>query len=297
MTTFASPAAADHDAGPRPLLVLRPEGRLGLPNFGELWQFRDLLLGLAMRDVKLRYRQTALGVAWVILQPLLGAVIFSLVFGVIAGLKGPEQSNYFVFSYAGMLAWTAFSSTLTKASGSLVGNANLVSKVYFPRLILPLSTVLSSLIDFGIGLLVLAVMLLYFGVAPGWAVLLLPLWLLVLLAMALGAGLFASAMMVTYRDVQYVLPVTVQMLLYASPVGFPLAVAVEKIGGKLGPAATWLVRGNPLSAGLEGIRWSLLATPAPSFGLVAYAAVFAGLLLLGGMNYFAAVERRFADVI
>lgn len=282
-------------------MVLRPETTLGVLNFAEIWQFRDLLFGLASRDVKLRYRQTALGVIWVVLQPLAAAGIFSIVFGVIAGLKGSDTVPYFVFSYAGMLAWNVFSSTLGKASGCLVGNAGLVSKVYFPRLILPLSTVLSTLIDFSVSLCVMALLLAIFKAPVGAAVLLLPLWLGAMIVLALGAGLFTSAAMVSYRDVGHILPVATNLLLYLSPIAFSLHAAEAK----LGPRLSWLLWGNPLTGLLEAVRWSLGveqvaadgAAIAPPVGLVAYSLLAAVVLFVSGAAYFWKVERRFADVI
>ncbi len=285
----------------KPYMVLRPESTLGVLNFAEVWQFRDLLFGLASRDVKLRYRQTFLGVAWVLLQPLAAAGIFSIVFGVIAGLKGTAAVPYFVFSYAGMMAWNVFSSTLGKASGCLVGNAGLVSKVYFPRLILPLSTVLSTLIDFSVSLCVMAVLLAIFRAPVGVGVLLLPVWLGALVVLALGVGLFTSAAMVSYRDVGHILPVATNLLLYLSPIAFSLAAAQDKLGPKL----SWLIWLNPLTGLLEAVRWSLGVAPvdvggqpyALPLGLLAYSLLLAAGLFVAGAAYFWKVERRFADVI
>jgi lipopolysaccharide transport system permease protein len=238
--------------------------------------------------VKLRYRQTALGVLWVVLQPLLAAGIFALVFGRVANLPS-EGAPYFLFAFAGLLGWNLFSSTLTRASTCLVGNAQLVSKIYFPRLVLPLSTVFSSLIDFGVALALLAALMVFYGVAPHPGVLLLPVWLLLLLLLAAGLGLVAAALTVSYRDVQYVLPVLVQFLLYASPVAYALSA--------IPPSLRPLFFFNPLTGLLEAFRWSLLGTGALRGDYVAYAAAISLGVFFWGTLVFKTMERRFADVI
>jgi lipopolysaccharide transport system permease protein len=272
----------------KPVFTIRPSSGWATLNLGEIWRFRDLLTTLAGRDIKLRYRQTALGAIWIVLQPLFAAGIFSLVFGQVAKLPS-DGVPYFLFAYAGLLGWNAFHGTLTKTSSCLVNNTHLVSKVYFPRLILPLSTVLGTLIDFGVALVMMAVLLAATGIPPGAGVLLLPVWLLLILMLALGAGLFASALTVRYRDVQYVLPVLAQFLLYASPVAY----AVSAVPGPLRPFYFL----NPLSGLLEAFRWSLLGTGALHGGYTAYSAVFALVALFGGAFTFKKMEREFADVI
>jgi len=188
-------------AVPKPFLKIRSSSRWAMVDLREMWQFRDLLLALAERDVKLRYKQTALGVVWVILQPLLGAGIFSFVFGRVAKLDS-GGIPYFVFSYAGLLGWNAFNSTLSKGSACVVGNAQLVSKIYFPRLLLPLSTVASTLVDFAVAMVLMVVLLFLYGIAPGPAILLLPVWLALLVLLGTGIALYTSALMVSYRDLQ-----------------------------------------------------------------------------------------------
>ncbi len=275
-------------ASPRPYLTIKPSAGWQAINLREIWQFRDLLTTLAQRDVKLRYRQTALGVLWVVLQPLLAAGIFSFVFGKVAKLPS-DGLPYFIFSFAGLLAWNAFSSTLTKASGCLLQNANLVSKVYFPRLVLPLSTVFSSLIDFAVALVLMAVLMALYHIVPGVGLLLLPVWLALILMLAVGAGLYTSALTVTYRDVQYVLPVLVQFLLYASPIAY----AVSAVPSHL--RMVYFL--NPLSGLFEAFRWSLLGTGHLAPGEVAYSAIVTVLVFLGGAFSFKKMERKFADVI
>ena len=273
---------------PEPLVRIRPDARWSALDLRELWGFRDLLLAMAVRDVKLRYRQTALGVTWVLLQPLLAAGIFALVFGRVAKLPSGGLP-YFLVAYAGLLAWNAFQSTLTKASGSLVGNAQLVSKVYFPRLVLPLSTVLSTVLDFAVGLVLLAVLMAVYRIAPGPAVLLLPVWFAMVVLLAVGLGLVAAALTVSYRDVQYILPVLVPFLLYASPVGYSLSAVPENL------RPVFLL--NPLTGLLEGFRWSVFGRTPPPWGYVAYSAAATALLFMLGCFVFKNMERRFADVI
>lgn len=272
----------------RPHLVLRPRSRWTPVDLRELWEFRDLLVTFAGRDVRLRYRQTALGVIWVILQPLLAAGVLSFVFGGVAKLPS-EGVPYFVFAFAGTLAWNTFSATLGKSSGSLVGNSALVSKVYFPRMLLPLSVLGSTILDFGVALVVMAVLLAIGGVAPGLPLLLLPVWLVLVLVMALGAGLVAASLMVRYRDVQFVLPVVIQFALFASPVAYSLDAVPES-------ARPWFGL-NPLVGLLEAFRWSLLDLDAPHGGALAYSVVAAALLLVAGAALFTRMERQFADVI
>ncbi|CAB4887392.1 unannotated protein [freshwater metagenome] len=271
-----------------PVLRIRPRRGFASLNLGSLWTHRELLQRFTGRDLTLRYRQTALGVIWVVLQPLLGAGAFSFVFGAIAGFSSSGGTPYFVFAFAGLTAWGLFYNVLTRASGSLVANAPLVSKVFFPRLILPCSTVGSSLVDFAVALVMLAVLVLIGGASTGWALLTLPLWVAVIIAQALGIGVLLSALMVRYRDVQYVLPVASQLLLFASPVAYTLA-AVSHRG------RAWL-QVNPLTGVLEAFRWSTLG--GQEFPVSAlYSAGWAVVLVLGGFALFARMERQFADVI
>jgi len=261
-------------------------------HLGEVWRFRELLLTLAGRDVKIRYKQTALGVIWVILQPLLAAGIFSFVFGKVAKLSSGEVP-YFIFSYCGLLAWNAFSNTLSKSSASLIGNSQLISKIYFPRLILPLSTIPSTLIDFAVALAMLAVIMPSSGVHPGWGIVLMPVWLALILLLSTGLGLITSALTVSYRDVQYILPVLLQLMLYASPVAYE----VTKLN--LTPRQSTFYFLNPLSSLLEAFRWSLLG---PRGGTLMwsnlwYSAAVSVSVFVVGLVGFSRMERRFADVI
>lgn len=269
-------------------LRLAPGHRNVRRELAETWQARDLLITFADRDLRLRYRQTALGVVWVVLQPLIAAGIFAFVFGTVAHLS-TEGTPYLLFTFAALTGWNLFSGILTRASACLVGNANLVSRVYFPRLILPLSVVPAALVDFIVSLGMFAVLLAVYGVAPTIAILTLPLWILLLSAGAFGAGLVAASLTVRYRDVQYVLPVMVQLLLYASPVAYAAARVPER----------WqtLYYLNPLVAVIEGLRWSMLGTAPPSAGSVAWSVLVAMLAVVTGVIVFRRMERSFADVI
>jgi lipopolysaccharide transport system permease protein len=290
------PPAPQAATAPVPFLRIRPPSGWAAIDFGEIWLFRDLLLTLAARDIKLRYKQTILGAAWVIIQPLMAAGIFTFVFGLLADMPSGSVP-YFVFAFAGMLAWQSFSQTLNTTSGCLVGNSHLISKVYFPRMVLPLSTVFSVMIDLAIGLGMMAILLWVFGIVPGWGIMLLPVWLGLLFMMALGFGLFSAALMVSYRDVRYVLPVLVQFLMYASPVGYGLAALHERLPAS---APQWLYTVymlNPLASLLEAFRWSILGEGQLHPAWLAYSAGCAVLSFLFAAFFFKRMERRFADVI
>jgi lipopolysaccharide transport system permease protein len=297
MSMTATPIPTRAAAQPKPLLTIEPRPGWVPLNLREIWQFRDLLLSLAGRDIRLRYRQTALGVSWVVLQPLIAGGLFSLVFGVLAGMPSGALP-YFVLSYTGVLAYNVFSNTLNKAGICLVGNAQLVSKVYFPRMVLPLSTALSTLLDFAVGLIVLAVMMAIYHshIHIGAGLLLAPVMIAIILLMALGAGLWASALTVSYRDVQYVLPVLLQFVMYATPAGYMLSVVSEKAAHHH-PHLFTLYMLNPLSSVIEAFRWACLGVGELHWGWIAYSAVFSLVLMLLGSIAFRRMERRFADVI
>jgi lipopolysaccharide transport system permease protein len=276
------------DVLPTPHLKIRPSSRWQAINFAEIWAFRDLINILAGRDVKLRYRQTALGVIWVVMQPLMGAAIFSFLSG---ALKKPgSQGLIFPLTFVGMLIWTAFSSTLTKCSNCLLQNTNLVSKIYFPRLVLPLSTVVSTLIDFLVGAAMLVIFLVVYRISPTPALLLLPVCLFFVLLLSLGLGLVAAGLTVQYRDVQFVLPVFIQFMLLATPTWYQITDLPEKY--------QFLYMAYPLSGLLDACRWSV--TPGSAvvhWGSVIYAMAFSVIVFIIGAYMFRSMERRFADVI
>ena len=274
----------------RPLLVIRPQRRPVIFPWREILEYRDLIRILAMRDVRLRYRQTAVGVAWVVLQPLIGAGLFAFIFGAVAQLPtGSDRVPYFVFSYVGLMIWNAFIQVFQKSSDSLVGNSGLVSKIYFPRMVLPLSTIHGVLIDFSVAAVVLAILMAAYGIAPTAALLFLPVSLLIAVMLAMGIGLMAASLNVTYRDVRYVLPVMSQFLLWASPVAYASSSVPE--------AWRWVLVVNPLVGILESFRWAVLGTPLADWTQVIYSAVVALVMFALGGWVFQRTERRFADVI
>ncbi len=271
----------------KPVVIEPSRGPLAF-NFGELWEYRELLLFLAWREVRVRYYQSALGIAWMILQPLLAMVIFSVVFGRLAHLPS-EGLPYPLFVLAGLLPWQLFASSLTRSAGSLVANANLLTKVYFPRLIIPLAAALAGLVDFTISLLLLVAALIYYGVRPGWEILTLPFFALLALLAAISLGLWLSALNVRYRDVQVALPFLIQIWLFASPVTYSASLVP-------GGASRLLYELNPLASIVQGFRWSLAGGTPPGIQLLGATALLLA-VLIGGLIYFRAAEKNFADVV
>jgi lipopolysaccharide transport system permease protein len=274
-------------AGPS-LLIIRPESRWRVINLRELWDFRDLFIVLGAREVTLRYRQTALGVIWVVLQPLLAATIFAFVFGRVAKLPS-EGVPYFLFAYSGFLAWNVFQGVISRASPCLIQNTQLITKTFFPRILLPLSVCLSVMLDFLVGMALLFILMPIYGVQLHWSIVLLPVWLLLLLIVSLGIGLYAAALVVSYRDVQTALPVLLQLLLYGSPVAYGVAVVPVRLRG------VYML--NPLAGLIEAMRWSLLGTGTLDWLNVMYAGVASVAIFCIGVFAFTSMERRFADVI
>lgn len=254
----------------------------------ELWDYRELVFFLVWRDVKVRYKRAALGAAWAVLQPLLTMVLFTVVFGRIAGLPS-EGVPYPLFTLAALLPWQLFSASLTSASNSLVGSASLLSKVYFPRLIIPLASVTASLVDFAVALGALFALMAWYGHVPPVQVVMLPLFVLAALVTALGVGLWTSALNVRYRDVQYVLPFAMQFLLFASPIAYSTEVVPAGVSRTLYAL-------NPLVGIVQGFRWALLGT-APPDALIWPSLAAAALLLVSGLFFFRRMEATFADVV
>jgi lipopolysaccharide transport system permease protein len=264
-----------------------PAGRFPRIDVREIWRFRELALVLAQRDLKVRYKQTAFGVAWVVIQPLVAVLIFSLVFGRVARLSSGDIP-YPVFIYSGLVLWTYFSGTLDSVAQSLVQNRDLVTKTYFPALIAPLALVLPGLVDLLVSLVVVAVVMGAYGVAPGAAVLLLPLWIALCVLLVLAAGMWLAALNVQYRDVRHTLSFLIQIWLFASPVVYT--------SGLVDGRWRYVYALNPMVGVIDGFRWSLIDSSAPSAD--AFVSLAAGLALLaGGLLYFARAERRFADLI
>lgn len=277
-------------SGP-PLHILEPPRARVALNLREVWEFRELLVFLIWRDLKVRYRQTVLGALWAIIQPLTTMVVFSLVFGRIAGLQS-EGVPYPVFTFAALLPWTLFSTVLTRMSASVVGNAGLVSKIYFPRVLIPLSALGSACMDFLIQFGILLLMMAGYGLPFTWRLLALPALTALALATSVGIGLWLAALNVKYRDVNYVVPFFVQVWLFASPVGYSTTEVVTHW-----PGWEWVYGLNPLVGVIEGFRWSLLSTHWTPGPLVAVSALIASLMVLGSLAYFHRTEHMFADVV
>jgi lipopolysaccharide transport system permease protein len=264
-------------------------GRAERHYWADLWRYRELLWFLAWRDLLVRYKQAALGVAWAVLRPTAMMVVFTLVFGKLAGLPS-ESVPYPILVFAALLPWQLFATAFSESGNSLVGNAGLVSKVYFPRLVIPMSAVIVSLADFVISLAVLAVLMAWYGHAPGWQILTLPLFTLLALAAAASAGIWAAALNVRYRDVRFIAPFAVQMGLYVSPVGFSSAIVPEH--WRLAYAL------NPMVGVIDGFRWAVSGGATPLHGpSIVMSMVLIGLVLVTGIRYFRGTEKTFADVI
>lgn len=255
----------------------------------ELWDYRELLYFLTWRDVKVRYKQTVLGAAWAIIQPFFTMVVFSLFFGRLAGIPS-DGVPYPIFSYAALVPWTFFANALTQSSNSLVAGANMLRKVYFPRLVMPIATTLAGVVDFSLAFVVLLGMMLFFGIVPTMNILWLPLLLLLALVTSLGVGLWLSAMNVQFRDVRFTLPFLTQFWLFATPIAYPSSL-IEN------PILRALYGLNPMVGVVEGFRWALLDTDtAPGPAMVVSALVALG-LLVSGMFYFRRMEKTFADLV
>ncbi len=280
-------ACATDDVPEPPLLRLTPHSAGLVARLCEVWEYRELLFFLTWRDVRVRYKQTALGAAWAVLQPLLTMLVFSVFFGALARVPS-DSLPYPVFAYCGLLPWQLFAFALTASAQSLTANERLVTKVYFPRLILPLSAVLAGLVDFAVAFTLLAPLMAYYGVRPGAALVTLPLFILLAVATAVAAGLGLGALNVRFRDVRYALPFLTQFWLFATPIAYPASLVPERY--------RWLMGLNPMAGVVEGFRWALLGAPAPGpLVLVSASVVVLGLGL--GLVYFLRVERSFADVI
>jgi lipopolysaccharide transport system permease protein len=277
------------------VLFIRPTRGFGSLNLHDLWVYRELIYFMTWRDLKVRYKQTALGVAWAVLQPFLRMVVFSFLFGGVAKLSS-EGLPYPLFSFTGLLPWTLFAKALGDAGRSMVTNRNMITKVYFPRMIIPLASVLSGVVDFMIAFIVLVGMMIYYDMKPGsgfnfvwsWALLTLPLLLLLAMATALGASLWLSAMNVIYRDVGYILPFLTDMWFFITPVVYSTSEIPEKLH--------FLYAINPMTGVVEGFRWALLGTPAPG-PMIIVSTLVTLFLLVTGLFYFRRMERSFADEI
>jgi len=275
-------------SGTMPVTVIRPSrGWISL-NLRDLWEYRELLYFLTWRDIKVRYKQTVLGAAWAIIQPFFTMVVFSVFFGKLAKMPS-DGIPYPIFSYAALVPWTFFANGLSQSSSSLVASANLIKKVYFPRLVVPISAVISGVVDFVLAFVVLLGMMLFYGIVPTAAIVWLPVLLLLALVTSLGVGLWLTAMNVQFRDVRYAVPFLVQAWMFATPIAYPSSLLNE-------PWRT-LYGINPMAGVVEGFRWALLGTETAPGPLVLVSALVAVGLLISGAYYFRRMERTFADVV
>lgn len=276
-----------HSKPEQPLIVIEPTRGWRSLQLSELWAYRELLYFLIWRDVKVRYKQTQLGIAWALIPPFVTMLVFSLIFGNLAKIDS-NGIPYPIFSFAGLLPWQLFSLALTNTSNSLVNNANLIRKVYFPRLAVPIANVLAGLVDFAIGFVLLIGMMLYYRIIPTAAILMLPVFILLTIVTVLGIGLWLAALNAKYRDIRYVVPFLTQIWLFATPVVYPSTLIDE-------PWRT-IAGLNPMAGVVEGFRWALLGTQPPTALLLISAGV-AVLTLVTGLFYFRRAERSFADVV
>ena len=272
-----------------PIVVIEPRGSWRALDLHELWAYRELLYFLTWRDVKVRYKQTFLGVAWAVIQPLFSMLIFTLFFGRLAGLDARTDGiPYPVFAYAGLLPWTFFSNALTNSGNSLVGSANLITKVYFPRVIVPAAAVAAGLIDFAIGFAMLVPLLIYYQIPPSLNLLMLPVLVVLITILAIGVGMWLSALNVKYRDIRFALPFLIQLWMFVSPIIYPASILPLKW--------RWVLDLNPLTGIIEGFKSSLFGRPFNWTSLAISAAITLFSLVYAAFS-FSRVERRFADIV
>jgi len=278
------------------IIYLRPTRGWSALNLRDLWRYRELIYFLIWRDIKVRYKQTALGAGWAIIQPFFTMVVFTIFFGRLAGVPS-EGVPYPIFSYTGLLPWGLFTKALSDAGRAMVSNRAMITKVYFPRLVIPLASVLSGLVDFSIAFVVLIGMIVYYNNVPGEygtisitpAIVTLPLFILLALVTALGVGLWLSALNVKYRDINYILPFLTQFWLFITPVAYPASMVPEEW--------QWLYALNPMTGVVEGFRWALLGTSSAPGPMLAISTAISILLLISGLFYFRRMERTFADMV
>jgi len=270
----------------KPLVSIRPSTSWSPLNLRDLWQYRDLLYFLVLRDIKVRYKQTALGVAWAVVQPLLTMLIFSFIFGRLAGIK-TGGIPYPLFAYAGLLSWTFFANAVTSSGNSLVGSANLITKVYFPRLLIPVAAVIAGLVDFAIAFVLLAVLMVYYRVELTWQILMLPVLMSLTTLLAVGIGMWLSALNVKYRDIRHALPFLIQIWFFASPIIYPASIFEQW---------RWLLALNPMAGLIEGYRAALYGSPF-DWPMIALSGGLTLTLLIYATFTFRRMEKSFADII
>lgn len=283
------PGAIESPAHPAPpVLRITPPGRWWAIPFAELWEHRELIYFFMWREIKVRYKQTAIGAGWAILQPFMTMLLFTVVFGRFAHIPS-EGMPYPIFYYSALLPWMYFSNSLTNATGAIVQNQGMITKVYFPRLALPLSSVFSGLMDFGVSFLMFVALMIYYGIRPGIPLLFFPLFLLLAVLAAAGVGLWLGAMNALYRDVRYAVPFLVQFWMFASPVAYPASLVPAKW--------RWLYGLNPMAGVIEGFRWSLSGRGAAPGPLILVSVVIIVAILVSGLFYFQRMEATIADVV
>jgi lipopolysaccharide transport system permease protein len=283
-SSLLSRAAGD----PAPVIRIRPARGWAPLDLREVREYRELLYFLVWRDVKVRYKQTVLGVAWVVLQPLATTLIFTIIFGNLAKIPS-ENLPYAVFAMAGLIPWNYFSTAFSRGGASLVGNASLLSKVYFPRLIIPTASILGGLVDTAIVFLLLIGLMIFYGITPTWAVITLPLFLLFTIATALGISLWLSALNVQYRDVGYIVPFIAQFWMYATPIVYPASMIPEQW--------RFIYALNPMTGVVEGFRWALFGTGEGPGVPLAISVIMVFVLVISGAFFFKRMEDTFADVV
>jgi len=269
-------------------LVIAPTSGWAAPNWAEMWRYRDLLAIFVWRDLKVRYKRTVIGAGWAVLQPLIAMVVFSLVFGRLAHLPS-DDVPYPIFSFAALVPWTLFANAVGGATTAVVTHSNIISKVYFPRLFLPLSPVIGALVDFGIALVVLLGMMVFFGIHPGPQIITLPLFTAFAVLAAAAVGIWLAALNALFQDVRYALPFLMQVWLYASPVAYATSLVPPEWRAVYGL--------NPMATVIEGFRWALLGSGQPPDSMAAVSVLVVALLLVSGLFFFRRVERIFADVV
>lgn len=285
---FNSALHSAETAETKPTIIIEPRRGLLNLDLAAIWQYRVLLYFLVWRDLKVRYKQTAIGIGWAVIQPLITMLIFSVIFGYFAKLPS-DGLPYPIFAYSALLPWNYFASALNRCSVSVVADAHLITKVYFPRLILPIAGTISGLIDFSISFILLLGMMTWYGIAPGWTALAIPAFLALALMTALSIGLWLAALNVRYRDVGYTIPFIVQVWMFLSPIVYPVSIIPEKY--------RLLYSFNPMVGVIEGFRWALLGKASPDFSVMAVSAVVVGVLFVTGLVFFKNMEQTFADVV
>ena len=283
-----SPTPSASLVSPEAHIMIEPPHGWAALDLKELWHYRELLFFLAWRDIKLRYKQTALGAAWAILQPLLTMIVFSIIFGALAKLPSGGVP-YPIFTFTALLPWQLFAFSLASSSNSLIGNQNLISKVYFPRLVIPLSSIIAGVLDFAIAFLVLLSMMIFYNIPISIAIFSLPFFLMLTLANAMAVGLWLSALNVRYRDVRYAIPFLTQLWMYATPIAYSIELIPEKWH--------WLYSLNPMVGVVEGFRWAMLGESSLDTFSLGVSAIVVIIFLVSGLYYFKQLESTFADVI